>query len=133
MLIFSPQAQITALHSYHFSSRYKQGRTHTCSHLHKHTHVHMHITHSRNKSWRAQKLTLTLMSHTDSMCVNSSGSETKSARPPVTCQWQQAHIEIRKSSIEGCGHMRNIPLFLRQRLLSYKAWTTFVSDGAPVL
>lgn len=64
---------------------------------------------SRSKSWQAQTLTLTLMSLTDILSDNSSGRETKSARPPVTCQQQQAHINMRKSSIERWGHTGNSP------------------------
>lgn len=37
---------------------------------------------------------------------------TKSARPPVTCQRQQACIKMRKCSIKGWGYMGNSPVSL---------------------
>lgn len=76
-----------------------------CSHVYTHEHVR------RSKSWQAHTLTLTLMSLTDTVSDNRSGRATKSARPPVTCQRQQACITMRKSSMERWGQTGNsLPL-----------------------
>lgn len=76
----------------HSSSGDKQVRGNTCSHSRREC--------SRSKPWQAQTLTLTSVSLTDRVFNDSSGGETKSARPPVTYQQQQAHISMRKSSLE---------------------------------